>query len=329
MTSQFDTVYGSSVEKCDIQMQSTVIQPGTHAFHAPAKGLTFEYVVHRPSITATEDPHNIIVVQCPGWGLGSDYLQHGLQGLWKSQTNNTATTSTYTVIFFHPRGTDGSSKPPASQMSSMPDLASDLEDLRQHLRLGQYPVLLGHSNGGAIALGYAEMYPNRVEKLILLDHRLVGFQDRRLLQLEATRIDARYQAAWDSMLGRQTASDEKFTESVRATWPLYFFDPRQYVPDLLRGIGGRKLSVWCYEAQSRCDMKSVQMLEGLGNVRAKTLMIFGREDMICGIGIAERTMEGIPDAQLICYDECGHFPWIERKEETISDIRKFIEESKD
>ena len=62
-------------------------------------------------------------------------------------------------------------------MSSMPDLASDLGDLREHLHLEQYPVLLGHSNGGAIALGYAEMYPRRVAKLILLNHQLIRVQD--------------------------------------------------------------------------------------------------------------------------------------------------------
>ncbi|KAJ5129936.1 uncharacterized protein N7515_005975 [Penicillium bovifimosum] len=297
-------------------MHSSVLQPGTHTFHAPAKGLTFEYVIHRPTIPSPQEPHNIIVIQCPGWGLGSPYLQHGLHDLWNPQTNNT-------VIFFHPRGTAGTTKPPSTQMSSL-DLASDLEDLRQHLQLSQYPVLLGHSNGGAIALGYAQMYPSRVCKLILLDHQLVGVQDKRLLQIQATRIDDRYQDAWDSMSGKQTGSDEEFTESVRAMWPLYFFDPG-YVPELLKGIGRKKLSVWCYEAQGRCDRKSGGMVEGLGNVRAKTLMIFGREDMICGIGIAEKTMEGIPDAEFICYDGCGHFPWIEKRDETILDIRKFIE----
>ncbi|KAJ5508158.1 hypothetical protein N7527_010301 [Penicillium freii] len=307
---------------------SEVLDSGIHTFNVPAKELIFEYVVHRPS-TENEDPHNLIVVQPPGWGLGSQYLENGLQGLWRPQDHTSATnTNGYTVVFFHSRGTDRSSRPLASQMSSMPDLASDLEDLRQHLHLEQYPVLLGHSNGGAIALGYAEMYPGRVSKLVLLDHQLVGFQDKRLLRLEATRIDPRYQEAWDSVMNRQTRSDEEFTESVRDIWPLYFFDPKQCVPELLRDIGDRQLSVWCYHAQGRCDkelLEPMQMVERLGDVQAETLIIFGREDMICGIGIAERTAKDIRNARVITYSECGHFPWIERRERTISDIRKFIE----
>ncbi|CDM34326.1 hypothetical protein DTO013E5_2284 [Penicillium roqueforti] len=306
---------------------SEVLDPGIHTFSVPAKELIFEYVVRRP-FTEKEDPRNIIVVQCPGWGLGSQYLQNGLQGLWTPEGHTSpAVTSGYTVIFFHSRGTDGSSQPLASQMSSMPDLASDLEDLRQHLHLEQYPVLLGHSNGGAIALGYAEMYPSRVSKLVLLDHQLVGFRDKRLLQLEATRIDPRYQVAWDSVPDRHTESDEEFTASVRGMWPLCFFDPKQYVPELLRDIGDRKLSGWCHQAQGRCDKKllhPMQMVERLRDVQAETLIIFGRDDMICGIGIGERTAKDIPSARLITYSECGHFPWIEKREQTILDIRKFI-----
>ncbi|KAJ5616586.1 hypothetical protein N7537_001700 [Penicillium hordei] len=308
---------------------SEVLNTGIHTFSVPAKELIFDYVVHRPC-TENEDPHNLIVVQPPGWGLGSQYLEKGLQELWSPRDHTrTANTNGYTVIFFHSRGTDGSSRPLASQMSTMPDLASDLEDLRQHLHLERYPVLLGHSNGGAIALGYAEMYPSRVSKLVLLDHQLVGFQDKRLLQLEATRIDPRYQDAWDSVMNRQIGSDEEFTESVRDMWPLYFFDPQQYVPELLRDIGDRKLSVWCYQAQGRCDkelMDPMQMVERLGDVQAETLIIFGREDMICGIGIAERTAENIRNARVITYGECGHFPWIEKRGRTILDIRKFIKE---
>ncbi|KAF4760817.1 hypothetical protein N7455_001807 [Penicillium solitum] len=307
---------------------SEVLNSGIHTFSVPGKELIFEYVVHHPS-TENEDPHNLIVVQPPGWGLGFQYLENGLQALWRPQDHTNATnTNGYTVIFFHSRGTGGSSRPLASQMSSMPDLASDLEDLRQHLHLERYPVLLGHSNGGAIALGYAEMYPSRVSKLVLLDHQLVGFQDKRLLHLEATRIDPRYQDAWESVMDRQTGSDEEFTESVRGMWPLYFFDPKQYVPELLRDIGDHKLSVWCYQAQGRCDMEllePMQMVERLGDVQAETLIIFGREDMICGIGIVERTAKDIRNARVITYGECGHFPWIERRKQTLSDIRKFIE----
>jgi len=210
----------------------------------------------------------------------------------------------------------------------MPDMASDLDDLRSHLGLDQYPVLLGHSNGGAIALGYAEMYPDRVQRLILLNHQVVGFRDRSQLHRESTRHDPRYQRAWKNLVHRRTETDAEFTASANALWPLYFFDPQQHVQRLIRDIGDQPMSVWCYKQQTRCDENldnPMQMMDGLGNVGAKTLMIFGRDDLICGMKIAERTKKGIPDAHAIFYDSCGHFPWIEQKERTLADIREFIQ----
>lgn len=217
-------------------------------------------------------------------------------------------------------------------MASMPDMASDLEDLRQHLQLDQYPVLLGHSNGGAIALGYTEMYPSRVDRLILLNHQVVGIQDRRISELEATRDDPAYRGAWHAMLTRRADTDDEFTASVQGIWPLYFFDPERWVDELLAAIGDRTMSVWCYHAQGRCDRHledPMQMVHRMRDVCAKTLIIFGDEDMICGMRIAERTVNGIPGARLICHEECGHFPWIEQRARTMGDIRGFIEGAMD
>lgn len=303
---------------------------GTHTFKAAAKHLTFEYVVHQPSTRNDSPPAGLIVVQCPGWGLGSQYLQHGLSDLWNPpKTDTNEETSVYTVVFFHPRGTDNSSRPEdATQMRSMPDMASDLEGLREYLGLNHFDVLLGHSNGGAISLGYAEMYPARVSKLILLNHQVIGITDRKLVALEETKDDPRYRGAWQSMRNQRTNTDEEFTKSVNAMWPLYLFAPEKYTDELLGAIADRKMSVWCYEAQGQCDRSlgdPLQMVHGMKNVQARTLVLHGSNDMICGPRIAERTVREIPETRLASLDECGHFPWIEQREKTMRCIRQFIE----
>jgi pimeloyl-ACP methyl ester carboxylesterase len=68
-----------------------------------------------------------------------------------------------------------------------------------------------------------------------------------------------------------------------------------------------------------------QMLDGLERVQAKTLILFGKDDLICGPAVAERSNEGIRDAILLGYDCCGHFPWIEKKEQTLGDIAAFLD----
>lgn len=301
------------------------LSPGRHQFFSPLKNLTFEYIVHGPS-SPSPSPSSLITIQCPAWGLGSQYLQHGLRPLY--------TTHKRICLFFHPRGTGHSTRPAhPHEMTSMPHLASDLEDLRLHLGLDSFPALLGHSNGGAIALGYAEMYPCRVQQLVLLNHQLIGFEDRADLEAVAPR-DERYRGALETARREYASrnSDEEFARSVDALWPVYFYDPGRYVGELRAAIGPvarSRLSLWCYRGVYGSDARlerPQQMVEGLGAVRAKTLMIFGADDLICGVRIAERTRLGISDARVLVYDRCGHFPWIEQKDRTMHDIVTFVEE---
>lgn len=295
---------------------------GRHTFHSSSKDLTFEYIVHSHAQDAPITPQNtnILVIQCPGWGLGSTYLQAGLNPLLTGKNR--------LLLFFHPRGTDGSSFPSSDadngDMSSMPALASDLEDLRLYLGLDSFPVLLGHSNGGAIALGYAEMYPARVEKLILLNHTLIGFLGDRISRAVGQE---RYKEAHEVMHTAHPKTDEELTQMVARIWPVNFY-ATEYVDVLKEAIGDRVLPIRCFRSLNRCDDelgRTKQMVKELSNVRAKTLIVFGEDDLVCGPSIAERTKEGIPHATVLIYERCGHFPWIEEKDRTLEDISAFLD----
>ena len=61
-------------------------------------------------------------------------------------------------MFPEPRGSGGSARPANDDDMSGADMADDIERLRLHLKLKQID-LLGHSNGGTIALAYVERYP--------------------------------------------------------------------------------------------------------------------------------------------------------------------------
>ena len=299
----------------------SAITPGRHLFTSARTHLTFEYIVHAPSAPSIE---RLIIVQCPAWGLGSRYLQHGLSPLANDHND-------HTLLFFHPRGTDNSSRPPSpTQMTSMPDLSTDLDDLRQHLRLDALPTLLGHSNGGAIALGYAETHPNRVRRLILLNHQLIGTSDRRLVTERATLAhDPRYHAAiaYSPPPSPHPQTDSSFTRDITALWPLYFSNPQRDLPTLLSALGDRVFPLWCYTAVYGCDaalQRPRQMIDGLGAVRADSLIIAGRDDLACGPSIAQQTAAGISGARVLVYSECGHFPWIEQGERFMGDVLGFL-----
>jgi proline iminopeptidase len=80
------------------------------------------------------------------------------------------------AILLEQRGT-GRSLPPRIDKSTI-DLALYLEDfeaLRAHLNVQRWTVV-GHSAGGVLAMDYAAAFPDRIDKIILLDTAPVAFQ---------------------------------------------------------------------------------------------------------------------------------------------------------
>ena len=92
----------------------------------------------------------LVFVTSPGWGPGSLYLQKGLSPLEER----------FTLLFLDTRGSGGSSRPADSTKMSTAVMADDVDRLRDYLGIDSI-ILIGHSNGGAIALDYAERYPTR------------------------------------------------------------------------------------------------------------------------------------------------------------------------
>ncbi|KAK2805075.1 hypothetical protein FQN50_006320 [Emmonsiellopsis sp. PD_5] len=296
----------------------TRLSPGWHRFLDNSNGLAFCYTVRGDP--AANKP--MLVIQCPGWGIGPNYLISGLQPLEES----------FLLVYFHPRGSAGSSRPvDPTQMSSF-TMAADLERFRQFLQIDQFPAMLGHSNGGTIVLAYAELWPQRVAKIILVGHRLLGFDDsERFMKFrEERRGDPRYERAYAAAEKFRPTSDEGLADFVVSVAPIYFYDPEMHVPRYLRTLGDEPVSIWCMDRMRECDHHprvDRVMIGGLPEVKAKTLMLFGRQDSQCTRDNAFQTRDlGVEHARIEILDRCGHYPWLEKPEETFSIIREFVEE---
>lgn len=94
-------------------------------------------------------------------------FQHGFAGVaesWEYQLTHFA--SQFRVVAPELRG-HGQSDAPFSQYS-MPELVQDLHDVVAALKLPDKFVLVGHSFGGSVCIEYANAYPERIAKLILI-----------------------------------------------------------------------------------------------------------------------------------------------------------------
>ena len=94
-------------------------------------------------------------------------FQHGFAGVaesWEWQLDYFA--SQYRVIAPDLRG-HGQSDAPHSNYS-MPELVQDMHDVIESLDVPEKFILVGHSFGGAICIEFANAYPDRIAKLVLV-----------------------------------------------------------------------------------------------------------------------------------------------------------------
>jgi pimeloyl-ACP methyl ester carboxylesterase len=85
----------------------------------------------------------------------------------------------FQLTLYDLRGHGRSDMPPSGYTTA--DLVADLHGLLNHLELDQVH-LVGHSFGGAVALHYAVLYPERVKSLTLADARIRAFQPTQQLK---------------------------------------------------------------------------------------------------------------------------------------------------
>jgi proline iminopeptidase len=271
--------------------QSAKLSPGAHT--ATVNGVTFAYFV------SGSGP--VLIEQSPGWGIGSQYLQHGLLPLEEH----------FTLVSYDTRASGSSTRPADESQMTTSNMVDDLEALRKFWGLSKINVL-GHSHGGAIAIGYAIRYPTHISKLILVDSSIQGFPGDHIheKEMKAREGDPRFTTALAEE--RSTAApktDEEMKESLARAMPLYFSDPGKNMPAFAQGLS-QAPSAWVNAKMVFLDSSFNE--EGqMHRIHADTLILVGRDDWVAGPAYSEKIHAEIPHSQLQILDKTGHFPWAE------------------
>lgn len=290
----------------DSPSQGHKLAAGEH--RADLGGIRFWYSV------AGKGP--MLVVQSPGWGAGSEYLQHGLASLEKN----------FTVIYYDTRGSARSSRPSDVKLMSTDEMIEDLGRLRGYWGLDSITVL-GHSNGGGIALGYAIQHPERVHKLILVgacteDH---DFRAERQREIEARKDDARFKDAIAALPGGNDAkTDEDFDAYLKKVLPLFFYDPASGMPRYAK-TNTALPTVWAHQAVGTPGLPVTKEESVLDHVKAQTLVLVGHDDWVCPVAEGQRLNKGIRNSRLVILEKSGHFPWIEAPEQFFGEVERFAQ----
>jgi 4,5:9,10-diseco-3-hydroxy-5,9,17-trioxoandrosta-1(10),2-diene-4-oate hydrolase len=169
-------------------------------------------------------------------------------------------------------------------------------------------VLVGNSLGGAVVMGFALAYPERVSKLVLMAPG--GIESReRYFQMEGIQ----------SMVSRFVGAG--FDAGTMAEiLKLLAFDTRHISPGMVES----RLAV--YETQPKAVLGRIiipDLTDRLGDLKMPIIGFWGWEDKFCPATGAQKIVSACPDARMTLFSRCGHWVMIERADAFNRDVIDF------
>jgi len=231
-----------------------------------------------------------------------------------------------TVVTFDVPGAYRSTREPLGDMDEMIRSADETLD-----RLGiQGPVdVVGHSMGGLAALAYAIERPARTRRLVLVTS-LSGFPAAARWGFPGSAFRLYEPDYWRLILwgvrlnagGGDLALHKRLQNLMeRAAYhDKTFFTPVEIdADDHEKGVPIR--TIW-----SKNMYTGLSYAVKLAEVQASTLILAGRHDPEAPLPCSEELLQGIPDANLVVFEQSGHFPFIEETSLFAQTVDAFLNE---
>jgi pyruvate dehydrogenase E2 component (dihydrolipoamide acetyltransferase) len=164
----------------------------------------------------------------------------------------------------------------------------------------QYVSLVGHSLGGAIALAFASRYPERVERLVLVDSAGLGLEiNGEILDLiraeptvEGIRTELSYFFAHQGLV-QQALVEQLYQQRLQP--------------------GAREALLAMTEAAFGGNRQHIDLRETLAALSNEALVVWGDEDSVIPVAHAQQASR-TTGSRVEVFVACGHCPHIERAE---------------
>ncbi len=174
---------------------------------------------------------------------------------------------------------------------------------------------VAHSWGSSVALAAALEQPDRVSRLALYDAWV--YEE----QLPTFFHWARQGGVGETMfaLWYKERPDDKMAQA--------FYDPKLVTEKLVEEVEAaldRPGTVAAALAAVR-GQRYVELQRKYRTIKKPTILLWGREDQVTTLRFGERLSKEMPDAKLVVYPQCGHFPMIEASSSSTADLVTFLE----
>lgn len=158
-------------------------------------------------------------------------------------------------------------------------------------------ILVGNSLGGAISMGFALQYPEKVSHLILM---APGGLEEKEVYFTCEGIQA--------MVKYPMGSPEFTKDVLRELLKLLVFDPKHVTDELVDQRWGI-LSI--QNPTVLATMQIPNLTEQLHKIKVPVLGFWGNDDKFCPISGAKTVIDNIPNAQMNMLTNCGHWVMVE------------------
>ena len=223
----------------------------------------------------------------------------------------------YRVIRFDQIG-HGLTGPAIDDEYSLASFGADITEIADHLEIDRF-ILAGNSMGGGIAMHYAINNPDRLDGLVLVDAGgapikregggNLAFTLAGIPGVNSILATMTPRSLVDRSLRQSVSNQDIVTEQmVDRYW------------EMARYPGNRAATLKRFSTpRNPFDAAAVKQVD------VPTLVIWGEEDALIPYEAAGWFMEHLPNATLVNYPGIGHLPHEEAADQTVADLRAWLE----
>jgi len=245
-------------------------------------------------------------------------LLHGITGHARTwDTLASALADTWHVLALDQRG-HGDSDPAPDGDYGVGAMADDLGAFADALGLSTF-ALLGLSMGGRVAMGFAGVHPQRVQRLVIVDIA------PEIHPPGMTRIRAMIANAPDAIESEEWAVETAMAANPRAD----VAELRHRIKHALRREPDGTLT-WKYARDVREMMRRggrrepLDLWERLTRITCPTLLVRGAESDVLSPELAQRVVAALPDGSIVEVPRAGHTVPGDRPVEFVEVVRRFL-----
>ncbi len=227
----------------------------------------------------------------------------------------------YHVVMFDQRGCGRSTPAGATEDNTTWHLVEDIEAIRRSLGVDRW-LLFGGSWGSTLALAYASVHPERVAGMIL---RGVFLASRAELDWYTNGLRGFIPMAWeqfangsgDSIIQRYQCEVNHADSAVAVAAARRWVEYEQSVmaiggPSVPSGTTAdaaallARARVQLHYLAAGCFLREGQLMQTASAVKAPTIIVQGRTDMVCPPLTAYALSKRLPAVQLRMIEQAGH-----------------------